>query len=141
MDYVFKLNIIFTAAMFGVIWIVQLVHYPMFAGLERETFVTWHKYHSDRISYVVIPLMIGELLTSIAMFWMLQDATSLVLLGLTVSVWASTFFVSVPLHNALGAGDHELTPRQIQKLVSTNWIRTLLYSMKIVLLFFVTFAW
>jgi hypothetical protein len=51
----------------------------------------------------------------------------LVLVGI---VWASTFLIQVPLHNRLGSGfNHEV----IQLLVNTNWIRTIGWSLRAIL--------
>lgn len=40
-----------------------------------------------------------------------------------ILIWLVTFFVQVPLHNALSDGYDEST---VQQLIKTNWIRTLL---------------
>jgi hypothetical protein len=141
MDQVLKLSFLATSAMFGVIWIVQLVHYPMFAGLDRQSFSEWHTFHSNRITFVVAPLMVAELVLSIIVVWMRPNSESLVLCGLTVGVWAATFLWSVPLHNALSAGGGDQA-ELIRQLVSTNWIRTSLYTLKVALLFkVVTVSW
>ncbi|MEM9735245.1 MAG: hypothetical protein AAF908_01395, partial [Pseudomonadota bacterium] len=50
-----------------------------------------------------------------------------VLLGL---VWASTFFVQVPLHGKLERG-HDAT--LVRRLVMTNWLRTFLWTARGVL--------
>ena len=139
MDLVLKLNVFVTSTMFGVIWLVQLVHYPMFAGLDSETFSDWHRFHSNRITYIVAPMMIAELAVSLVLAWMRWDATSIALFALTVGVWGATFFVSVPLHASL---ENRKQPELISRLVATNWIRTVLYSLKITLLFcLLTVSW
>ncbi len=43
------------------------------------------------------------------------------------NIWASTFFVQVPLHEKLGGGfDADVQKR----LVSTNWIRTIFWTLR-----------
>ena len=54
------------------------------------------------------------------LFW-LVNLVSIVIL------WIATGFISVPLHNKLVRGFDVLA---IQKLVSTNWIRTILWSLR-----------
>ena len=51
-------------------------------------------------------------------------------LGLVVAIWLSTFLVQVPLHNALAAGKD---PLLIERLISTNWWRTGLWTLKAIL--------
>ncbi len=129
------INVGTTAAMFGIIWIVQLVQYPLFAGLNSRDFHSWHRFHSNRITYIVAPLMIGDLIASGALAWFYLNIWSLVLLGLTIGVWFATFTISVPIHAALEkATNSSEIERLIRRLVSTNWIRTALYCLKLVIL-------
>ena len=48
----------------GLIWTVQLVHYPSFQFIEKDSFVEFEKFHQRKISILVIPLMILEVLLS-----------------------------------------------------------------------------
>ncbi len=118
-----------TFGMFGLIWLVQLVQYPLFADVSAETFARYHAGHTTRISLVVIPLMMTELVTMGALLATRPEALpawSLFLGAALVGVaWASTFFLSVPAHNTLAAGFVEKAHRS---LVSTNWIRTLAWT-------------
>ena len=125
--------------MFGVIWIVQLVHYPMLVGLNQIEFNSWHEFHARRISFIVAPLMVFELGASLAAVYF-QGAgdrfnANLILAALTVGVWASTFLLSVPLHDQLAKSGYNL--KVLSKLVQTNWIRTVLYTCKLCLMIFV----
>tara|TARA_R110002072_G_scaffold1280_7_gene10358 strand:+ start:754 stop:1146 length:393 start_codon:yes stop_codon:yes gene_type:complete len=120
--------------MVGLIWFVQLVHYPLLSRVGDADFVTYEAGHVQRTSWVVIPLMLAELLSSLALVLEGGDLVSrpeaLIGLALLAGVWASTFFLQVPLHQRLGAGfaafDHE-------RLVQTNGIRTALWSARGVL--------
>lgn len=123
-----------TWGMVGLIWFVQLVHYPLMGRVGSEHFVTYEAAHVQRTAWVVIPLMLVELLSSFALVLEGGDLVSrpeaLLGLALLVGVWASTFFLQVPLHERLGEGfvvpDH-------QRLVRTNAIRTALWSARGVL--------
>jgi hypothetical protein len=55
------LHTIATTAMAGVIWTVQLVIYPLFAGVGEDGFIAYHTDYSERITWIVGPLMIVEL--------------------------------------------------------------------------------
>lgn len=56
-----------TWAMVGLIWIVQLVHYPMFGCLDAAQFSRHMRDHQQQISWIVLPLMMSELLSGLAM--------------------------------------------------------------------------
>jgi hypothetical protein len=57
-------------------------------------------------------------------------------LGLTLIIWASTFFVQVPLHDKLAGGFDSDAHRL---LVNTNWIRAVAWSLRGIIVFY--FAW
>ena len=82
-----------TLFMVGLIWLVQVVHYPLFAEVGEAEFVRYEQLHSQRISWVVMPVMLVELACAVLLVWNGRHDplawTGLVLLGI---VWASTFF-------------------------------------------------
>lgn len=56
---------------------------------------------------------------------------SLTLLILVIGIFASTFFIQVPLHQKLSVGkDSHL----IYRLVRTNWMRTIAWTLKAILM-------
>ena len=125
MSPVFLLHVLATLAMLGAIWIVQVVHYPLFAGVGEAGWSAYEAGHQSRITFVVGPLMVLELATAV---WLVIDRPEAlpvwsVVLGaaLVGAIWASTAFVQVPLHAALGGSfDGDAHAR----LVATNWLRT-----------------
>jgi hypothetical protein len=122
-------------SMLGLIWLIQLVHYPAFHSIEASKFSAFHAMHSSKISLIVAPLMLAEL--GAAVFLCFQPPAfgvrvQAVLLVLTLVAWISTFFLQVPLHGALGNGNDSET---INRLVQTNWIRTAAWTVKAVVLF------
>ena len=46
------------------IWMVQLVIYPSFSYYKQEDLFKWHETYTKRIAVIVIPLMLGQLITS-----------------------------------------------------------------------------
>ena len=97
------LQLVATAMMTGILWLVQQVQYPLFLGLNESQFSKWHNLHSARITWIVAPMMILELVISIALVFLnkfnLWQNISVVLL--TVAIWGITFFISVPRHEKL----------------------------------------
>ncbi|MBO6572861.1 MAG: hypothetical protein JJ958_10500 [Balneola sp.] len=114
--------------MTGLIWFVQLVHYPSFHFVNEENFAKFHKHHTVRTGIIVMPVMSVELVTSGVLAWM-EGWTTLNAFGfyLVILIWLSTFFLSVPKHNAL---KHGKVDSLIDGLVNTNWFRTILWSIK-----------
>ena len=134
------LNLAATFYLTGVIWIVQFVQYPFFADIDPQKFTRYHDDYRFWITPVVAPPMIVELLTAILLVFYAPAAIGSKLLwlalALTLLVWASTFFVQVPLHERLAGGFDAETHAA---LVRTNWIRTVLWSLRAVLVLY--FAW
>nr|MEE4268808.1 hypothetical protein [Candidatus Krumholzibacteria bacterium] len=121
-----------TWALTGLIWMVQVVHYPLFATVGPESFSAYHARHSRQISYVVVPLMFVELGTAVVWLWV-SPSSSLAWLGvgLLVLIWVSTFAWQVPQHRVLAQGFQEVAHG---RLVATNWVRTVGWTMRAVLL-------
>ena len=132
MDFLFFLNVISAFFLTGVIWTIQIVHYPSFHYIDKLSFVNFHQFHERRISIIVMPLMILELISSVALYFNdMSNHTFLLNLIIVGLIWCSTFFIQVPIHNILS---QKKDNRMIEKLVNTNWIRTFLWSMRMLLI-------
>jgi hypothetical protein len=118
-----------TAAMAGLIWCIQLVHYPLFAAVGPERFVAYEARHRFRISFVVGPLMAVETLAAVVLAVAppegLGRALPLIGLALLAVLHTSTVAVQVPLHERLAGG---FDPALHRRLVRSNWIRTAVWS-------------
>ncbi len=117
-----------TWALVGLIWIIQLVHYPLFAQVGRETFQDYHHCHTTQITWVVAPLMFTELAT--AAWLVFTGSRELWLLASLVPLggnWLSTWWVQIPLHEKLAKGFDEQTHK---RLVATNWWRTAAWTLR-----------
>lgn len=125
-------HLLVTAAMVGVIWLVQLTHYPSFRYIDPAQFQRFEKFHSASISFVVMPLMLLELATAALLCNYGERAVSFIAsLLLLALIWLSTFAVQVPIHQRLEKG-YDLA--SIDRLIATNWIRTLCWSGRFLLL-------
>lgn len=124
----FALHLSATLYMTGLIWFVQVVHYPLFQKVGAEQFLAYEQTHTRLTGYVVAPVMLLELATAVLLLWV-QPRNGLwwVNLGGIALLWASTFFIQVPLHTALSqAAD----PAAMQRLAASNWIRTVLWTLR-----------
>ena len=121
------LNVAATWAMVGLIWFVQVVHYPLFAGVGSAGYVDYQAVHMRNTGWVVGPLMLLELATSVLLVVpVLRPAGVpgwLVWAGLgTVAVnWLSTVTLQIPAHEVLTRG---FDASAHGRLVGSNWIRT-----------------
>ena len=120
--------------MTGVIWLVQLVQYPMFAHLDRTTFNQSHAFHTSAIATVVMPAMLLELACAAILAFRRPDPATIAGLALVGVIWAMTFFVIVPLHNRLGS--EGFSSGVHVALVQWNWVRTLAWSARSGLILF-----
>ena len=109
------------------IWLVQVIIYPGFHRIPTDIFIDYHRWYVNRISFIVLPLMISEL--GMTTWWLLDAGThgAIISTVLVVIIWSSTFLLQVPIHNRLKSGKKEVF---IRRLVATNWIRTIAWSLK-----------
>lgn len=115
-----------SAIMTGVIWVIQLIHYPAFKYIEPSKSKIFHDFHTDVISFFVAPLMIVELGTSIFLVRS-YGGYGLYVFVITIFIWLSTFILQVPLHRRLAKEWERAT---IDRLIQTNWLRTGLWTLK-----------
>ncbi len=114
--------------MVGVIWMVQLIHYPLMAKVGREQFVEYERLHTTGMGFVVIPGMMVELVTSVVWVRTATERDAIWAwcgLGLVAVIWLSTFLVQVPLHEQLSQAFDAAAHR---RLVGTNWVRTVAWT-------------
>ena len=123
-----------TLAMVGLIWFVQVVHYPLFSKVGRSDFRDYEQSHQQRTTVVVAPLMLTEAFTAVALIWLrpvgvsfLVAMAGLLLVGL---LWGSTFFWQVPAHEQLA---REFDAAVHRRLVASNWFRTTAWTARGVL--------
>jgi hypothetical protein len=117
--------------MTGVIWMVQLVHYPLFARVGEATFTEYQRAHVAGMTPVVLPAMLIELVCAATFAFrphlIHQPISARVGFALVLALWASTFLVQVPLHDRLLLG---FDAQAHGWLVATNWLRTALWTLR-----------
>lgn len=120
-----------TLAMLGLVWFVQVVHYPMFALVGGDGFRAYSQEHSRRTGWVVGPLMLLEAATALALLVVRPDGVPAlaVWLGaaLLVGAWALTWWLAVPCHRRLERGFDAVVHR---RLVRGNGFRTAAWSLR-----------
>ena len=129
MTLVLSLQLFSTLYMVGVIWFVQIVHYPLLAQVTPSVFTRYEQSNVRHTGWVVTPVMLIEATTSVLLVWLRPPHLSMLLawggLGLLTLIWASTFYLQVPQHQKLLGG---FDAKAHRRLVRSNWIRTLAWS-------------
>lgn len=129
------INFSATAIMTGVIWFVQLVQYPGFRNVSKQSFGAFHAAHTQHTGWVVILPMFIEIGVSAAMLLMSgpQPTLRIVSFGLALLTWVLTFWLFVPMHGQLAQGFNvEIADR----LVRLNWWRTAAWTAHFACLFY-----
>ena len=125
-------HLVATAIMVGVIWYVQLVHYPLMAGWPHDAFGEWEAAHRLRTGWIVMPVMLVEGLAAAWLLAMRPAGVPAWLVGigaaLLLLVWGSTFLVQVPCHETLARGWDDAVHA---RLVASNWLRTVAWSLRL----------
>lgn len=123
-----------TAFMTGLIWFVQVVHYPLFARVGETSSMAYAHAHQRRTTWVVAPVMVAEALVAVWIAvapppglaaWMPWAG-----LALLAVIWASTALLQVPMHARLARGWDAPAHK---RLVATNWMRTAAWSLRTML--------
>jgi hypothetical protein len=119
-----------TLMMTGLIWFVQVVHYPLMQQVGPGGYIAYQKAHMQRTTWVVAPLMLAEGLTACVLALLLRSGPRAGLawlnLGLVAGIWLSTAFLQVPCHRRLEQG---LDITVARRLVRGNWLRTAIWSL------------
>jgi hypothetical protein len=108
------------------IWLVQLIIYPSLAHVDGAEFKTWHRRYMQLITIIVGPLMAAQMALAVQVFLLARDSAGLLILAGIALVWASSLLLSVPCHQSLLRRGKDRAI--INRLVLTNWIRTVLWS-------------
>jgi hypothetical protein len=118
-----------TLVLVGIIWTIQVVHYPLFAAVGADGFAAYEAAHSTRITALIAVPWAIQGLTTVALLlappagvprWLVWLAAVLAAVPVLVTVT-----LSVPAHEQLAGG---FDAAAHARLVGTNWLRTLAWS-------------
>lgn len=128
MSTLWMIHVAVTWALVGLIWTIQMVHYPLFKQVGEEQFSRYHNWHMARIVWLVGPLMLVEAGTAAVLLYCGEHSLLFLLSVAALAViWGSTVWLQVPLHQRLVAGYEQ---RLIHRLVRSNWWRTLAWTVR-----------
>ena len=114
-----------TLFMAGVIWFVQIIHYPLFSLVGPERFSDYAGRHQRLALRLLGVPMLVELVSAIALAARISTAPGRTLarvgLALLVLIWISTAVFQLPRHRRLLRG---FDPGVQRGLLISNWLRT-----------------
>lgn len=130
-DFIFLVHAAATLFLVGLIWTMQIVHYPLFAKVGESGYAAYQASHMSRITYVVAPVMLAELGTAVYLAFVEYEPLDRKIfwfnLAQVAMIWISTVFVQSPIHGKLAG---KFDSGMVNKLVWTNWLRTLLWTIR-----------
>ena len=130
MKNLFLFNFLITSFMFGLIVTTQIVNYPLFAKVKSNNFPNYHSYYVNKISFIVIPVMLIEFLISILLISFYNSYLTNYNFLLIVLIFLTTYLIQVPIHNIIKS---KYNKSLFDKLIKTNWIRTIFWFLKIII--------
>jgi hypothetical protein len=120
-----------TWAMIGLIWMVQVVHYPLMASVGVESSSSYQTQHVAKMGWLVGPLMVTEMCLALALCFVAQHLVfpwlAWVGFGTLGCIWLVTVVFSVPAHEILREG---FQATEHDGLVRSNWWRTVGWSVR-----------
>lgn len=130
-DVVLLINLLSTWTMVGVIWFVQVVHYPLLSVVPVESAASVAVEHQRRTGWVVGAPMALEGVTTLALLVLVPEGVAWFvpwLAGIPLAVaLGATIFLSVPRHERMA---REPDAQVGKELVSTNWVRTIAWTVR-----------
>ncbi len=122
----FSIHLAVTWMLVGLIWVIQILVYPQFLRVAAAEFKEFHFAHCFRIGLIIAPLLFVEITTAALLLYTVQRPLLFVIrLGLIPLVWLCTAVFQAPIHLQLM---RSFSAPLIRRLILTNWIRTLAWT-------------
>jgi hypothetical protein len=123
-------NLAGTSLMFGFIWTIQVLTYPMMSAVPADGFVAFELMHRNRVTAVLAVLAPTEIVAAAGVAAFVDEVPRWLSVGsgaLLVAIWVSTLLYYAPLHMRLSTGFDPVVHR---RLVRTNWVRTAAWTVR-----------
>lgn len=140
-DILFLLvSLFFTLYNSGVIWVLQLNHYPLYAKVGQREFRDYLTAHNGLILLPIVLPSIAAFISSLLLLWQrpveIPSWSVWLVNSLNAATLLSTIFVQGKAHNALALdGYSEIL---IRRVITTNWLRTAAWTINGLLLLWMT---
>ncbi len=125
---ILQINIFSNIYLIAISIMVQFIIYPSFKNYSQSTFKSFHRGYTKKMLFIVGPIMILELLSTL--YLAIKNSfffpTSIIVL-----IWLITFFLIVPVHKSLNSS---FNIRTHKKLLRLNFIRSTFWVLKLLLI-------
>jgi hypothetical protein len=121
-------NLIVASALAGLIWTIQLVHYPLFAFVGAQAWSAYGAQHRRRITWLAAPLMTANVGIAVAALATAPSPLRAVNAGLSLGLFGATGLVFGRLHARL---ERTASERDIRRLLRANWARTAAWTLQV----------
>jgi hypothetical protein len=130
----------FTLYSTGAIWVLQLNHYPLYAKVGQQEFRDYMTAHNERILLPIVLPSIAAFISSLLLLWQrpveIPSWSVWLVNAANAATLLSTIFVQGKAHQALA--DDGYSEILIQRIITTNWIRTAAWTINGLLLLWMT---
>lgn len=133
MDIVFELNKISNSLMIGISILVQFIIYPSFKNPDFKNFNSFHLSYSKKMFYIVAPIMLTELFSSLILVYKNPSKTYLISLFFLLIIWMLTFLFILQIHNILSTNHSK---KKVEKMIKLNGLRTFIWFSKYLIIVF-----
>ena len=123
---VLLIHLFSTIFMTGLCWFVQIVHYPLFRAIKLEDLPQYEQ-KNKVTGYITVTVMTLELITGLVVVYQQFELLYILNIVFLALIWLSTMVYQVPMHLKLMIVASNET---ISKLIRTNWIRTLSWTIR-----------
>ena len=135
-DTLYFIQIVCNSYLVSLVFMTQFITYPTFLHIDKDKFSEYHRKYVNNISLIVAPVMLIELLTLSLIAYFSSEFLIIKSLILLLVIWLTTFFIMIPSHNRISKSFNK---KEIISLINYNWVRTILWSFKLLLIIFLYF--
>ena len=135
-DTLYFIQIVCNSYLVSLVFMTQFITYPTFLHIDKDKFSEYHRKYVNNISFIVAPVMLIELLTLSLIAYFSSEFLIIKSLILLFVIWLTTFFIMIPSHNRISKSFNK---KEIISLTNYNWVRTILWSFKLLLIIFLYF--
>jgi hypothetical protein len=128
--YVLLVHAGLTLFMVGLIWMIQVVHYPLFALIDTKNYQQYQQVHMQKITWIVAPVMIAELICGFILINLSHTHLVWIAFFLLGVIWLNTLFLQVPAHGKLSKSWNSNAHTHLTTLYLESVIQSLLRKVK-----------
>lgn len=133
------IQLISSGAILGVLWYLQLVHYPLLKKV-KDNFTAYETLSVRKILFFMTPWIILDVLVNVILALNLSSGFAGIIMGiilaLSIFTWLMTFFFQIDIQQELLSG---FSLKSLKSVIRSSLIRTIIWSFKVALLVYYVF--